>query len=172
MSQQEYDELLNWLAETPEFLARSVLGLTDSQLRERPAAEEFSLVEQICHLRDIEAEGYTLRIGRILDEDHPQLPDLDGSRLAIERDYQSQDAAVALTEFSTARIANVERLRGLSEVQWERAGELEGTGRVTVAQLVQMMHEHDSVHRGEVAASIAGFTANSSAHETGSAVGG
>jgi uncharacterized damage-inducible protein DinB len=157
MDEKEFDELLNWLAETPDILRRSVQGLSDAQIRKRPGVDEFSLIEQICHLRDIEMDGYLLRIGRTLNEDHPQLPDVDGSRLASERDYLSQDPVAALAEFTTVRTANVDRLRGTTPDQRERSGELEGTGTVTLARLVQMMREHDTVHRGEVAAMFSGF---------------
>jgi uncharacterized damage-inducible protein DinB len=167
MNEREFDELLNWLAETPEILKRSVQGLSDAQLRERPGVDEFSLVEQICHLRDIEMDGYLLRIGRILNEDHPQLPDLDGSRLAIERGYWSQDPIASLAEFTTVRTANVNRLRVTTPEQRERSGELEGTGNVTLARLAQMMREHDTVHRGEVAAMIAHYGGITPAAEKG-----
>lgn len=172
MNQQEFDELLDWLAETPNILERSVIGLTDAQLRQRPTPEEFSLVEQICHLRDIETDGYTIRIGRILNEDHPQLPDLDGSQLAVERDYQAQNPTVALADFATARDANIARLRGIPLIELERTGELEGTGAVTIRRLIEMMRGHDTVHRGEVAALLSGFSSISSAKDTGSAASG
>lgn len=172
MNEVEFNELLNWLAETPAVLNRGIRGLSDSQLRERPAAEEFSLVEQICHLRDIDVDGYSVRIDRILTEDHPHLPDLDGTRLAIERDYQSQDPVAALNEFTAARNANVERLREITAGQLDRSGQLEGTGSVTLARLVQMLGEHDSIHRDEVAAIRSGFANDPLTASSGSATAG
>ena len=40
------------------------------------------MLEHVCHLRDIEVEGYAPRLKRILSEDGPFLPDIDGRRLA------------------------------------------------------------------------------------------
>src|SRR5688500_19594160 len=48
------------------------------------------------YLRDIETEGYTVRIGQLLEEEDPLLRDLDGDRLAIERRYIEQDVDGAL----------------------------------------------------------------------------
>jgi hypothetical protein len=62
-----------------------------------------SPLETICHLRDIEAEGYTTRINRILIETNPVLGDIDGGRLAVERNYNDQDPDLALHEFTIAR---------------------------------------------------------------------
>jgi hypothetical protein len=37
-------------------------------------SERFTAIEQICHVLDIEVDGYQERIRRTLDEDHPWLP--------------------------------------------------------------------------------------------------
>ena len=100
MNASEFQQFVEFLEETPDAVRRLTNKLSDQELRDKPSADEFSALEQVCHLRDIELEGYGPRIRKILAEDGPALPDLDGARLAAERDYNSQTVAPALQAFS------------------------------------------------------------------------
>ncbi|MBW8880908.1 MAG: DinB family protein, partial [Asticcacaulis sp.] len=41
-------------------------------------SEHYSALEQLCHVRDIEMDGYHVRFVRTLKEDHPYLGGVDG----------------------------------------------------------------------------------------------
>jgi hypothetical protein len=138
--------LINVLAKTPETIANLANALSDGNLRHRNSPEEFSAIETVCHLRDIEVEGYTTRINRIINEDNPFLTDIDGGRLAIESDYNSQNLDQALQAFAGARAANVRTLRSAGPEQLNRAGTLDGVGRVTLEKLLVLMRDHDDGH--------------------------
>jgi hypothetical protein len=56
-------------------------------------------------LRDIDGDGYRERVERMLAEERPSLPDIDGDALARQRDYQSQDLEEALSSFTAAPIS-------------------------------------------------------------------
>lgn len=142
--------LLKCLKETPNTLSALINDISDSELRWRNSDGEFSALENICHLRDIEAEGYATRINRILDETNPFLADIDGGRLAIERSYNDQDPDLALRAFVVARTKNLEKLRGVDTEELKREGTLEGVGLVTLKRLSEMMREHDEGHVGEL----------------------
>jgi hypothetical protein len=107
----------------------------------------FSFVEHACHLRDIDAEGFLVRIGRILSEAKPALPDIDGARLAAERDYLAQDFQTALHGFARARAEIVRRLEALKPAERLRVGVLEGVGEISIDALVAKILEHDDEHR-------------------------
>src|SRR5256885_7562320 len=83
-------------------------------------SEAFTAIEQICHVRDIEIEGYQVRFRRTLAEDSPLLASIDSERIARERDYGSADAGRTFTEFRAARAATMALLRGLDVRQLER----------------------------------------------------
>ncbi|MBU6421769.1 MAG: DinB family protein, partial [Gammaproteobacteria bacterium] len=78
------------LRKMPETLGQQVADLTDVQLHFQPEGGYFSVLENVCHLRDIEREGYSLRLQRMLVEEHPALPDINGGQLARERQYSEQ----------------------------------------------------------------------------------
>jgi hypothetical protein len=142
--------LLDLLGETPNKLARLTEELSVAELRWKNSAEEFSALENFCHLRDLELDGYTQRINRILNETHPLLADFDGARVAAESNYNNEQPDVALQIFQTARRRNVELLRGSTEQQLAREGTLEAVGKVTLRQLAVMMGEHDEGHLEEL----------------------
>ena len=101
-------------------------------------------------MRDIEVEGYGERIKRILEEAEPSLPDIDGARLAVERDYNNDDLDSAFAAFSNARRKNIELVRSLDTDQLGRKGNLEGAGLISLRGLLEMMEEHDQGHLAEL----------------------
>lgn len=137
------------LSRLPLLLGR-LAGLADVQLRTRPPGEYFSLLEQVCHLRDIEVEGYSRRLALLLEQDHPELPDLDGATLAKARNYNEQELAPALAAFTAARAANLAHLKTLQESDLSRSGHLEHVGEVTVARLLELWVAHDREHAQEI----------------------
>ena len=70
---QEISEIIASLAQTPEAVRRLREGIVADDLRMRADDGNFSFVEHVCHLRDIEREGYGARIERILNEESPSL---------------------------------------------------------------------------------------------------
>jgi len=150
MNSTDRQQLLAQLAHTPAQLSELIDRLPQDSVRVRPAPDEFSVVENICHLRDIEIEGYAIRIRRLITENHPTLSDIDGTRLAIEREYNSQDLQEALMTFTRARQENLSVLGKASDSDFEREGVLEGAGGITLEKLLEVMCEHDEGHVDEL----------------------
>src|SRR5215510_5483141 len=143
-------EFVDSIKETPEVIKKSVAELSPNELTWKPLEMEFSALEHVCHLRDIEREGYQERIRRLLEEDAPYLSDIDGSRLALERKYNEQELGIALEEFARVRQENVETIMGLGLEQLDRGGTLEGVGWITLRELLELMRAHDEQHREEL----------------------
>lgn len=142
----DFAALLDFLDETPNQLSNSIRGLSDDELRLKNSRDEFSALENICHLRDLELQGYRPRIKRMLDETDPALPDFDGARVAAESSYNNEPPGAALEAFQLARKENVETFRSLTEEQLRREAALEGAGKITLKRLAEMMREHDEGH--------------------------
>src|SRR5712691_927898 len=123
------------LAATPERVRALVEGVCESELSRKPADDVFSLRENVMHLRDIDIEGYERRVVALLSESNSFLPDVDGARLARERDYNNQPLGLALEAFAASRARSIERLRG---ADLDRAADFEGVGRVTLRRLIEM----------------------------------
>jgi hypothetical protein len=135
-------------------------ALLDAQLRAVPAAaldfapadwagvpsESLTIREQICHLRDIEAEGYWARFSRTLRETNPFLASIDTYALAASRDYHAARVDEALAAFRDARRQSVALLKAARTEDFARAADFEGYGRVTLLGLAHFLASHDSQH--------------------------
>jgi hypothetical protein len=109
-------------------------------------SEQFSALGQLCHVRDIEVDGYHVRFERTLREDHPLLPSIDSDALALQRGYATANADDVLASFRQARERTVELIAGLSEAQLARTAQFEGYGPVSLRSLVHYLCSHDQQH--------------------------
>jgi DinB family protein len=143
---------LGALAAFPEQLEAFYTAIPEAYRRWEPESwegipsEMFSPIGQVCHVRDIEIDGYHQRFQRPLREDNPVLPSIDGYLLAKERDYASANADKALAAFRAARAETVQLISGLGPAQLLRTAMFEGFGPVTVQSLIHILSSHDLQH--------------------------
>ncbi len=109
-------------------------------------SETFTAIEQLCHIRDIEIEGYHLRLRRLLAEDNPTLVSIDSYQVAKERQYPDASTADIFAAFREARAVTVAMIESLTDSDWRRSGVFEGYGPVTVRGLVHFLCSHDQQH--------------------------
>ena len=108
-------------------------------------SEPFTPIEQVCHVKDIEIDGYHLRLRRTLAESNPLLASLDGEALARERSYSTADSALVFAQFRAARAKTMELVGELTPQQLLRTAEFEGHP-VTLRGLVHNLCSHDQQH--------------------------
>jgi hypothetical protein len=108
--------------------------------------ERFSPIGQLCHVRDIEVDGYHVRLARMIDEREPDLVSLDSYELADGRNYDHADPAQALNEFRAARRKTVEIVRHLDDEQLARRGTFGEYGAITLRSLIHYLVSHDLQH--------------------------
>ena len=139
------------LADFPERLERLFYCFPPELRRWAPPSwdgvpsEKLNAIEQICHVRDVEIEGYRIRFERTRLESSPVLPDLPGEEMAQERRYSAQDPLAALRDFARARAVNVEAIRHFTEDQLKRTAIFEGKV-TTLMGLVHFLGSHDYQH--------------------------
>jgi hypothetical protein len=109
-------------------------------------SEPFTALEQICHIRDIEIDGYQVRIRRTLEEHEPFLPSIDSESVAKQRNYAAADAAEVFVQFRAARATTLQLLRAVAPQQLMRRAQFEGYGPVSLRGLVHYLCSHDQQH--------------------------
>jgi len=109
-------------------------------------SEPFTAIEQICHVRDIEIEGYQVRFRRTLGESAPFLPSIDSEAVARERNYGRELASRVFPQIHTARAQTVAMLRALAPSDFDKPAVFEGYGPVTLRGLVHYLCSHDQQH--------------------------
>jgi uncharacterized damage-inducible protein DinB len=143
-------DLVDRLAAMPRLLHACAERLPRAEWTRQPSPGVFSLVEHCCHLRDLEEEGYTLRLRRMLRESTPVLDDFDGGAVAAGRAYPMQDLTQAMQAFGEARSRNLLVLAGLDRAALARTARFGEQGTITVVRLAELMAEHDATHRAEL----------------------
>ena len=139
------DEAIAKLSAVPQQIEDVVRGLSDQQLSWKPT-EFFSIRENVLHLRDIDVYGYEKRLRLMLTEDYPVLADIDGAKLAIERNYNQQPIEPALADLRRSRATSVQRLKGMPVRDLDRRAEMQGAGPISVRRLLETWIEHDRGH--------------------------
>ncbi len=137
MDETERAGYLRTLNETPARLKAALKGLPKKAALSRPAPGKWSILEIVCHMRDMEKDAYLERYRRIQAESNPTLPDIDGDVIAIERDYRGQSLPAALREWSKARKENLRLLKKVKGAAWERQGVHETAGPLTMETLLR-----------------------------------
>ena len=143
------------LASVPPFLGEAIRSVARSDWDRHAEGIEFSFRQQLCHLRDVELEGYLVRLTRMTAEASPLLIDLNGSELAQVRHYELQDPALAVRDFTSLRMTTIAKLRGLSREDWSRPGRFASDAPFDVRELAAMMLAHDRQHCDEISALMA-----------------
>ena len=144
------EALLASLANMPRYIEATMRVLTPEIARRRGHNDLFSPVEQVWHLADLEREGFGQRIDRLLTEAEPRLPDFDGAAIATARQYRSLSLQEGLVAFREARRRNLSILRTLKAEAWNRVGQQDGVGRVSLCDMPSFMAQHDAAHRDEI----------------------
>lgn len=109
-------------------------------------SEMLTIRQQVCHVRDIEIDGYAQRFASLLRETDPFLPSIDGYALVLSRHYDQTEIATALDDFENARSATMHLIEAIGPHDLTRRGRFEGYGTVTVQGLLHFLCSHDQQH--------------------------
>ena len=138
-------DMLSKLQETPKAVAAIFRGASEAVVRRKPAPETWSMLEVLCHLRDVE-QLFVERYGKVANHDRPQLRMIDQDALAAKLRYNEDDPAVALREFQVFRSETVALLAALAQQSWERVGLHPKRGDYSIAANAVMHVAHDANH--------------------------
>ena len=138
-------DILEKLQETPKAAAASFREASDNVVRRKPTPEQWSMLEILCHLRDVE-QLFVERYGKIANHDRPQLRLINQDELATKLHYNEDDPAVALREFQAFRAETVTLLSALAQQSWERVGLHPKRGEWSIAANAVMHVAHDAKH--------------------------
>ncbi len=139
------------LRQSPTWFEVMTAGLSDAKWRERPAEGQWSALEVVRHMLDIETDVYGLRVRRLARGEQTDFtggPGFDADRWATERRYNEADPKAALADFRREREATLAALAGDVDLtrHW-RSGTMEGDLRTLLARFAN----HDAIHIGQLA---------------------
>ncbi len=139
----------DFLREFPHEVERAIDGLSDKQLRWRPADDEWSVLEVCCHLRDaFEIEG--MRIRALLAVPGILLPAFDGHAYVAHRLYNLDDPERVLYGLENHCEDLASLIGELDSHAWARSGVHEEAGPVTVGSRAEGLVEHGRDHLQQI----------------------
>ena len=144
-------DLLDALKATPETLKSLLDGISEAQARSAKGGDEgWSVIEVLCHLRDAE-EISLQRMEAMRDQENPLIIGYDQEALAHERNYHAADLRDALAEFISFRERRIAALTALTPKQWERTGQHNEIGQITIFTQAIQNACHDAIHCAQIA---------------------
>ena len=117
------EDVLAILEATPRKLESTTVGLTAVQLRTPPTAGEWSVSENLAHLRAC-ADVRGAAALRTIAEDRPRIPVVNPREYLKTTDYLKLDFAASLRAFADQRGELLDALRALPADGWSRPAEI------------------------------------------------
>ena len=150
----EYHAALTALTAFPAELRTLVAGISDDDAQRMPSPNEWSVVEVIGHLIDIDPLQI-VRIDRILAEERPHFARFDPDAAVTAAGYGRRTLADVLAAFTDLRRATVDGLSTIAPDELSRVGVRYTGQEVTLAQLLTAFAAHDQTHAQQIRAILA-----------------
>jgi hypothetical protein len=141
------------LARFPALLDGMIAGLSPARWCARPAPDEWSAVEIVCHLRDEEAEDFGARI-RVLLDGGARFAPIDPVGWATARRYHAADPAAALATFHGHRRESLAMLANATVDRLQASGESPSGLRLSGLDLLSAWVAHDGLHLRQLAGTL------------------
>lgn len=143
---QNPEAILTSLENAPNIIIPLVREVPQEFLKRRPKPGRWSVHEHACHLADVHSLFFS-RLELMLSEVQPRIRPYDS-----DRDMASQDALLqvdleqALTRFANERNRLVDKLRRLSEADWQRTADHPEYSRYSIFIMFRHLALHDLLH--------------------------
>jgi DinB superfamily len=120
-----------------------------TKLRERPAADKWSISEIVAHLGDAEiVTGFRMRL--ILGAPGAPIAAYDQDSWVTSGHYEKHDPGESVEQFRVLREANLALLKSLTPEQWKHYGMHSERGQETIELMVRMAAGHDINHLQQI----------------------
>ncbi|HYK00740.1 MAG TPA: cupin domain-containing protein [Thermoanaerobaculia bacterium] len=125
-------------------LLHAIHGIAEHDLSRLEKEGGWSILDVVAHLGDVELlTAWRMRL--MLAEDEPQLPRFSQEQW-LARLHAGETLAERLEVFWSLRRQNVRLIRSLSDAELQRHALHPRLGRITVAELLESLREHQERH--------------------------
>jgi hypothetical protein len=148
-AQLPVEDAVELIRAVPRAARDAVAGIPASALRRRPAKDTWSVVEYVCHLRDVYAT-YTIRLHRARTEDRPVLEPMLNDLRARRFRYNERDVDAVLDELEATAAGFCDEIARNGPEDWDRTvTRLPGEQRTARWLVRQALHEGQH-HVGDI----------------------
>lgn len=118
----------------------------EKQARWKPSAEEWSLLEVVCHLADEERDDFRRRLDLTLHEPEASWPPIDPEEWARTRGYNERSPDAALDDFLSERETSIRWLEELDDPDWSLTHRHPSGRTFSAGDLLTSWVAHDLIH--------------------------
>jgi FMN phosphatase YigB (HAD superfamily) len=134
------------LKSTPAAISSMLMGVPETRIKKQPKPGEWSVLETICHLRDVDLKVNIPRVETIINEDNAFITGVDTDKWAEESEYRKQDVKEALDAFVKARMELLALIGEFNDSDWQRPAKHTIFGPTSMKELLQISARHDRLH--------------------------
>ena len=142
--------LIDRLESFAEILPVLVRDVKEADARWKPKDRQWSILEIVNHLVDIEVEDMRLRLGLVLQDPGQDWPGINPQQWAIERKYNERDLAESVAAFVSERRISIDFLRSLSDPSWDNAYDHPVLGSMRTGDILSAWAAHDILHTRQI----------------------
>jgi uncharacterized damage-inducible protein DinB len=145
MTDGRISETLDNLAKMNGSLEEALRAIPNERMKTQSSPEVWSPHQILGHLVDAEI-AFSFRLRKILAEENPSYPPFDEERWGERLRHEDIPVLLFVSVWKPLRELNIQLLRLMPALAWERQGVHETSGSQTVMDVVQGMILHDNYH--------------------------
>ncbi len=142
------EDILRQLRDGPQQIRTMTAGLSSADLRRRPMPDEWSINDNLAHLR-ASADVWGRYMGRIVAEDIPSFTSINPRAHMRKTDYPELEFAPSFRAFTEQRAALLAILESLTTEGWARTAIVKVYGdrfEYSVQYYGDKLARHEAVH--------------------------
>jgi uncharacterized damage-inducible protein DinB len=141
----KFTELYQELVNSTEIIRALIANISQEEARIKPSAEDWSILEVICHLYDEEREDFREHLDFILHRQNEEWRQIDPQGWVISRKYNEQDFLEMQTKFFEERKKSLDWLIDQSDADWD-VTYTSKFGSVPAGEMFASWIAHDNLH--------------------------
>ncbi|HEV8140794.1 MAG TPA: DinB family protein [Pyrinomonadaceae bacterium] len=130
-------------------VSRNLAGFPANLLTAHPISGKWSAAEIVHHLADSETTS-SLRLRRLLVEDHPLIQGYDQDQYAVMLRYNEREIAPSLEAFRAARATTAQLIDMMTEADWHREGTHSESGPYSAEDWLKIYAAHAHNHAAQI----------------------
>lgn len=130
-------------------VANALNGFPSDKLIAHPIAGKWSAAEIVHHLADSETTS-SLRLRRLLAEDHPLIQGYDQDAYAAHLHYNQREIGPSLDTFRGTRASTAQLFGFMSDEDWRREGTHSESGSYSAEDWLKIYAAHAHNHAAQI----------------------
>jgi hypothetical protein len=141
----KFTEIYQELVNSTEVIRALTANISQEEAQVKPTPEDWSMLEVVCHLHDVEREDFREHLDCILHRQNEEWHGIDPQEWVTYRKYNEQNFTEMLVKFLEERRKSLDWLIDLSNADWDATYTFEH-GTMSAGEMFTSWAAHDNLH--------------------------